>query len=235
MLDMLLRGDFNITSAAAYLISSLFIIFLVLPIHEAAHAFTAVKLGDMTPKYSGRLSLNPFAHIDYLGSILIILFGFGWAKPVPVNSRNFKNPKGGMALTALAGPVSNLLVGFVFSFLYNLFYWAVFHSQITINSTVMYFIFYLLIYIVQINIYLAVFNLIPVPPLDGSRLLTAILPDRVYYSIMRYERLLMIFVLVLCYTGILSGPLSRFTSSIMVWFIKITSLPFGGAASSFLV
>lgn len=230
MLNMLLKGEFNVISIAAYLISSLFIIFLILPVHEWAHAFTAVKLGDMTPKYSGRLSLNPFAHIDYVGALLIILFGFGWAKPVPVNSRNFKNPKGGMALTALAGPLANLLTAFVFSFLLNLIYWWSTRSLIA-SSNLISLLFNTVLFIVQINIYLAVFNLIPVPPLDGSRILTAILPDRIYYGIMRYERILMIVVLVLCYTGIFSGPLASLASSITTSFIKITSFPFNAASA----
>ena len=110
MLSKLLSGNLDFGSAIIYILSSLVVIFLTLPVHECAHGWTAVKLGDPTPKYQGRLSLNPFAHIDYLGAACILFFGFGWAKPVQINSNNFKSPKKGMAITAIAGPISNLLV-----------------------------------------------------------------------------------------------------------------------------
>ena len=114
MLELLFSRETDILVWITYLLSVAVVVFLGTPIHEFAHAYSAVKLGDPTPKYMGRTTLNPFAHIDGLGALLILLFGFGWAKPVQVNARNFKNPKGGMALTALAGPISNVVVGFVF-------------------------------------------------------------------------------------------------------------------------
>lgn len=227
MLNMLFQmitvGRFNILSLLIYFLSSLAVIFLTMPVHEFAHAFVATKLGDPTPKYQGRLSLNPFNHIDYFGALCILLFGFGWARPVGINSRNFDNPKRDMALTALAGPVSNLIVAFIILFLTNFLYALVGLTNFT-------FLFYIAIffsYIANINITLAVFNLIPIPPLDGSRLLFALLPDRIYYRIMQYERFLFIIVLVVCYTGVLGGPLSAISSLIYNFFNHITALIFG--------
>ncbi|MBR4123865.1 MAG: site-2 protease family protein, partial [Clostridia bacterium] len=113
MLRSILSGSLGISGAVVYIISSLVVIFLTMPVHEWAHGFAAVKLGDDTPRFQGRLSLNPFAHIDYIGALCILLFGFGWAKPVQVNGRNLRNPKRDMALVALAGPLANIIVAFI--------------------------------------------------------------------------------------------------------------------------
>lgn len=214
-------GSFR--DAVIYLLSALAVIFLTMPVHEAAHAFVATKLGDPTPRYEGRYSLNPFRHIDYVGALCIILFGFGWAKPVSVNPRYFEHPKRDMALTALAGPLSNLIVAFIVLFLTNLSY---FIYSLWSKIFIVY-IAYFLSYIASINISIAVFNLIPIPPLDGSRLLSAFLPDRIYYSIMRYERILFLVVLLLCYTGILGTPLSIASNYIYRLFDNITGFVFG--------
>mgnify|MGYP006992103760 CR=1 FL=1 len=119
MLREILSGEMDFMGAIIYILSTLTVIFLTLPIHEFAHGFTAVKLGDDTPRWQGRLTLNPFAHIDYFGALCILLFGFGWAKPVQVNQRNFRNPKRDMAITAFAGPLSNIIVAFVAMLLFN--------------------------------------------------------------------------------------------------------------------
>lgn len=149
--------------------SRLITLLLVMPVHEAAHALVAKWLGDDTAERQGRISLNPFAHLDLIGSILIVLTGFGWAKPVQVNPNRMKNPRGGYALTALAGPASNLIAGFI-----SILVWALllctesgmnayFSADITPMSSVL----MLLQYLFSVNIGLAMFNLIPFPPLDG--------------------------------------------------------------------
>ncbi|MBQ7288380.1 MAG: site-2 protease family protein [Clostridia bacterium] len=220
---MILGNRVSILNLFIYFLSSCAVIFLTMPVHEFAHAFAATKLGDPTPKYQGRLSLNPFHHIDYFGALCILLFGFGWAKPVSINSRNFDNPKRDMALTALAGPVSNLIVAFLVLFLTNFIFFL--YNILQIGFLV--YIAFFFGYIASINIHLAVFNLIPIPPLDGSRLLCAILPDSIYYRIMQYERFLFLIVLVLCYTGVLGGPLSTISNLIYNFFNTVTGFVFG--------
>lgn len=220
MLSELLSGSMDFSSVIIYILSSLIVIFLTLPVHEYAHGWTAVKLGDPTPRYQGRLSLSPFAHIDYIGALCIILFGFGWARPVQVNSFNFRNPKKDMAITALAGPVSNIIMATVAMLITNAI------KALAPVVTVTLYVFYFFYFIAQINISLAVFNLIPIPPLDGSRLLSALLPDRIYYKIMRYERYFFILLIGLLYLGVLDGVLSTLTGGLMTGINFITALPF---------
>ncbi len=222
MLSGLLSGEMNIFQVITYILSTLTVIFLTLPIHEFAHGFAATKLGDPTPKYQGRLTINPFAHIDYVGALCILLFGFGWAKPVGVNAYNFRNPKRDMALTAFAGPLSNLIVALIALLLSNLI------LVIFANSTVL-FIFYVavfFIYIAEINVSLAVFNLIPIPPLDGSRILSAVLPDKYYYKLMQYERYIYLALIVLIFTGALDVPLSAASNFIFGLLDTVAFLPF---------
>ena len=204
-------------------LSVLVIILLVLPLHECAHAWVAYRLGDSTAKNRGRLTLNPLPSIDPIGAVCILLFGFGWAKPVPVDPRYFlKNPKGKMALTALAGPVSNLLAGLVGALV---FYLILFLTGFAVNTAMEYVATFFLYYI-TININLAVFNLIPLPPLDGSRILAAFLPDRMVYQYYRYENIIMLAVFVLLFTGVLSRPLGWLSGQIYSGIMYLASLPF---------
>lgn len=218
MLNALINNSLGLEEALIYIVSSLIVIFLTMPVHEWAHGYTAVKLGDNTPKWQGRLSLNPFAHIDYIGALCILAFGFGWARPVGVNPRNFRNTKRDMAIVAFAGPLSNLVLALVSLLLCNL---------VSLGSgTVFWYIAMVFFIIAQINVSLAVFNLIPIPPLDGSRLLSAFLPDRIYYTIMQYERYIFIALIALLYVGVLDVPLSYLTNKVFGGLIEIAELPF---------
>lgn len=208
MLIDLIRDMMDPTQSVSFaslvigVLSSLFVVFCTLPIHEFAHAYAAHKLGDNTAKYYGRLTLNPFAHIDWFGAVLIILFGFGFAKPVPVDQRNFDRPKRDMAIVGLAGPLANIIVAF-FSFLLSSL------SALLLIRFELEFLYYVHLFFYfagYINITLAAFNLIPVPPFDGSRILFAVLPNRIYYNIQQYERYIYYAVLVLVAFGAFAIP-----------------------------
>ncbi len=223
MLFDLFRSGGDKLTVIIGLCSSIFVVFCTLPIHEFAHALVATKLGDDTARLKGRLTLNPLAHIDPIGALMIILVGVGYAKPVPVNMRRFKNKKAGMALTALAGPVSNLLMALVFMFLSTLFNYLELSRG---DSLVLYISSVFFYYAAYINVSLAVFNFLPIPPLDGSRVASVILPDKYYYKIMQYERYIMIAVLVLWIIGALSVVVGAVSGVIMKGLSFISALPF---------
>ena len=182
---------FNLFENPVELIFSALAAIIALTVHEYCHGYAAYKMGDDTAKNFGRLTLNPLKHLDPFGAICLILFRIGWAKPVPINARNFKDPKKGFAITAAAGPLSNLILGFASVFTYLVIYTLVkdipfesrnFLFNLIENTLLFLYIFHL------INIGLGIFNLLPIPPFDGSRLLFAFLPSKIYFEVLKYER-----------------------------------------------
>jgi len=226
LLRALLSGGGDPTSVVLQLLATAFVVFCTLPIHEYAHALIATKLGDQTARLNGRLTLSPLKHIDIFGALMIFIAGFGYAKPVPVNMRNFnmKNKKAGMALVALAGPVSNLIMAAFFILVKNISYVMAINGLITeLLAEIIITFFY---FAASINVSLAVFNLIPIPPLDGSRILFSVIPDRYYYTIMRYERQIMLGMFVLVALGVFTVPLSYLSSFVFRGLDFVISLPF---------
>ncbi len=220
MLFDILSGQYSMIQILAGVFASVFVVFCTLPVHEYAHALVATKLGDQTPRLSGRLTLNPMRHIDPLGALMIILVGFGYAKPVSVNPRNFKNPKVGMALTALAGPCANLLMAVVFLFLKNIV--ALFSAGNVLAVAFLYFF----IFAASINVGLAVFNLLPIPPLDGSRILQLLIPSKYYFKFMQYERYIVLVVFALLLFNVLSRPLGFLQALVYNGLDFLVSFPF---------
>jgi len=201
-LQNLIRAlDFSSMGGAALRVAA---IFLCLTIHETCHGLAALALGDPTAKSMHRLSLNPLRHIDLLGLVMMFVAGFGWAKPVPVDPRYFKKPKQGMAVTALAGPVSNFALALLAMGVSKVIYlYAPYRAA---WDTVFTFCLYTL---APLSVGLGLFNLIPIPPLDGSKVLGAFLSDRAYFTLMRYERYGMLVLLALSFLGVGDGFISR--------------------------
>lgn len=184
---------------------------LTMTLHEFAHSYVSYRLGDNTPKATGRLTLNPLKHIDPLGALCLALFHFGWAKPVQVNPQAYKNPKKGMALTALAGPLMNFLITFVAMFGMGILAKMGNYSSSGIIGNYLYILFY---YIAVLSTGLGIFNLIPFPPLDGSKVLGAILPEKIYFGYMKYERYGMLVLFILLYSNLLDMPLNWLNETI---------------------
>lgn len=207
ILDMFRGGD-----PKAYIMSlllSLPIILIALSLHETAHGYVAYRLGDPTARNLGRLTLNPIKHLDPIGFLCMLLAGFGWANPVPINTRNFKKPRRDMALSAAAGPLSNLLLAIIFTALYRLFFAVVAHVEPTEANVNIFLAVEIFLYSgISLNISLAVFNLLPVPPLDGSRLFYVFLPPKYYFGVMKYERYISLAIMFLLFFGILTPVIS---------------------------
>ena len=187
---------------------------LCITFHETCHGLAAYRLGDNTAKRMGRLSLNPLKHVDLMGLIMMALFRFGWAKPVPVDMRNFKNPKAGLALTALAGPVSNVVLAYAAVVLCN---FVIFLADRLGSTWLLLALAQFFVYVEIISAGLAVFNVFPIPPLDGSKVLFALLSDRAYDRLMRYEKFGMGLLMVLLVTGAIDRPLGAMRDWLLTW------------------
>ena len=187
---------------------------LCITFHETCHGLAAYRLGDNTAKRMGRLSLNPLKHVDLMGLIMMALFRFGWAKPVPVDMRNFKNPKAGMALTALAGPVSNVVLAYAAVVLCN---FVMFLADRLGSTWLLLALAQFFVYVEIISAGLAVFNVFPIPPLDGSKVLFALLSDRAYDRLMRYEKYGMGLLMALLVTCAIDRPLGAMRDWLLTW------------------
>lgn len=195
--------------------------FFAIVFHEISHGYVAYLLGDKTAKNGGRLSLNPMEHIDWIGLICMTLFGFGWAKPVPVNPYNFKNKKLGMVLVSIAGPLSNLLMAAISIVLAMLSLLIEPTSSFLFNLQELLFTFFWLS--AQLNVGLAVFNCIPIPPLDGSKVLFSVLPRNIYASILRYEQYGMLVLIVLINIPQFMQLLDVLRTEIFFWLVDLFS------------
>ena len=191
MIDQLIPYLFSLVAAL-----------IALTVHEYCHGYAAYKLGDNTARNLGRLSLNPLHHLDLLGVLCMVMFHFGWAKPVPINARNFKKPKRDFAITALAGPLANIFLAFFATpcllLIYNLLLKG---ASTEFLFSVLYNTMLFLQYFVIINLGLGVFNLIPLPPFDGSRIVNVLLPERWYFGIMKHERKIYLGVIIWLFLG----------------------------------
>ncbi len=231
---------------------SLPIVLLALSVHEASHGLMANKLGDPTAKSLGRLTINPLKHLDPIGFLCMVLFRFGWAKPVPINARNFKKPRRDMALTAAAGPVSNVILSIIFAGLLRLDLWIVekyfgedlvsatlrlngYVAEVGTGFNMMAVLTYMLYLGVLLNISLAVFNMLPIPPFDGSRIAYVFLPPKLYFKVMKYEQYIMLGILALMlFTPYLSNLVLAATGTLSDWITGIFGISSGKGSYTFL-
>lgn len=190
--------------------------------HEFSHSLSAYVMGDDTAKRNGRMSLNPLRHFDIISLLFFVAFHFGWAKGVPIDERNFKDRKKGMVLSALAGPVTNIILGFISFVIFSLILKMQFKSELMYN--IFYYIAMFLNYMVNINAMLAIFNLLPIPPLDGSKILLFFLPEKYYFKILSYDRYMMIVSLILVYVGALDKVVLNGVNNLINVFEKIVGV-----------
>lgn len=211
---------------------SLLMLVTIVPIHEFAHAFVADKLGDRTARFNGRLTINPLAHLDLWGTIAFVLVGFGWGKPVPIYTSNLRKPKRDTMLVALAGPASNVILAILITVLYKLLY-ILFVMTGFYGNAIGQGLIWILQSLAATSVYWAVFNLLPVPPLDGSRLLEYILPAKYYNMIQYYQQYIYIGMIILLFTGILRVPIV-FVSGFIMKFVEFVTAPVMLLANLFL-
>ncbi len=214
--------NFNLVS----LIQRFIVLFTAISFHEYAHGLVAYKLGDPTAKNMGRLTLNPISHFDPLGALLMVICGFGWAKPVPINPYYFKEPKKDMALVAFAGPLANILLAFIFCTVLPI-YRVVIVKYALWDNAVFNFIDTLILSGASLNISFAIFNLIPFPPLDGSKILFSVLPNETYNKILTYEKYGTIILLIASVSGFLGKILSYVSDPIFKLFNMWCNFIFG--------
>ncbi len=200
-------------------------ILIALTFHEFAHGYVAYRCGDDTANSLGRLTLNPLKHLDPIGTICMVLFHFGWARPVPVNPRKFNKPRRDMILVAVAGVTMNLILALGGMLIMQILDAILSRTTATgigveLLSAASYF-FFMFVYL---NIQLAIFNLLPIPPLDGSRILGSLLPPKIYFTIMQYERYISIALLVLLWLGVLSVPLSFLSKLVYTGMYRLVAL-----------
>jgi len=204
---------------------------LCITFHELSHGYTACRLGDPTAKNAGRLTLNPIKHIDPIGLLMMVVAHVGWAKPVPIDMRYFKNPKRDMALTALVGPLSNFLLALAATVLSSLVFYLPLRGLKaepvggTPGGVACLVILCVLSHIIILSMGLGLFNLIPISPLDGSKVLFAFLPEKAYYTILRYERYVMLLVVLLTMSGVFSKPLSQLIFGGVRFLCSVTGYP----------
>ena len=194
---------------------------LCITLHELSHGYAAYRLGDTTAKNAGRLTLNPIKHIDLVGLLMMVTVHVGWAKPVPIDMRKFKHPKRDMAVTALAGPLANFALA-----LAALGAGSLFITLSQVNSAPQAIFLLALMYIAVLSTGLGVFNLIPIPPLDGSKILLSFLPDRICYTVLRYERYIGLVMLLLVWLGALDGLLDLLMGGVLRGLCFVTRFPF---------
>lgn len=217
-------SSLDVYRLVAFLLNGIAIL-ICITLHELSHGLTAYYLGDPTAKDAGRLTLNPIKHIDILGLMMMVAARVGWAKAVPVDMRNFKRPKRDMAITALAGPIANFLLALAALSLSSLIYRLLLLFGSGPTAIAVSYCISFLGNLAILSVGLGIFNLIPIPPLDGSKVLFSLLPENMYYTILHYERYIMGAVLLLAFSGILSGPISRVIGWILRGMCAMTGCP----------